>query len=298
MLRNQLNNIEITYYNMFRNVIGGDISYNNLALNEALLDILIELRPHYDRNVPLLSFSLFNYLRMIADHQNPPLRELRNKEVQYCMVLLKEHFTDFIWIGRDLIRLLQQVASIPEFDQLWKDLLTNPGSLAPGFTGIMQIMKIRTPRRFIKMRISFDLEKKLMFLTSQVRFGQHRRYQDWISRQYFCNQESQMLRCDMIRFICCSIHPSNETLASDIFPRWALIGWLLSVCAGHVLSSYAKLALFYDWFFFDECEHQNIMDIEPGILVMYYSLKNYPTITTGLIDFICRVCDLLVVHAL
>ena len=274
---------------MFRNVVGGDISPNNIALNEALLDILIELRPYYDRNIQLLSFSLFNYLRMIADHHNPLLRELRNKEVQYCIVLLKEHFNDFIWIGRDLIRLLHHVACIPEFEQFWKELLNNPGSLAPGFTGIFQIIKIRTPRRFIKLRISFDLEKKLMFLTSQVRFGLHRRYQDWIQKQYFIGFESQLLRCDMIRFICCSIHPSNETLASDIFPRWALIGWLLSVSGSHVLSSYARLALFYDWFFIDDREPQNIMDIEPGILVMYYSLKNYPAITAGLIDFLCRV---------
>ena len=38
---------------------------------------------------------------------------------------------------------------------------------------------------------------------------------------------------ELIRFVCCVIHPTNEVLVSDIIPRWALIGWLLSLCQGN-----------------------------------------------------------------
>ena len=38
-------------------------------------------------------------------------------------------------IGRDLIRLLQAVARIPEIEKLWKDILHNPNTLSPTFTG-------------------------------------------------------------------------------------------------------------------------------------------------------------------
>lgn len=38
-------------------------------------------------------------------------------------------------IGRDLVRLLQNVARIPEFEQLWKDILHNPQVLSSQFTG-------------------------------------------------------------------------------------------------------------------------------------------------------------------
>ena len=38
-------------------------------------------------------------------------------------------------IGRDLVRLLQNVARIPEMELLWKDLLHNPAALSPQFTG-------------------------------------------------------------------------------------------------------------------------------------------------------------------
>ena len=64
----------------------------------------------------------------------------------------------------------------------------------------------------------------------QVKFGSHKRYQDWFQRQYLSTQESQSLRCDLIRFIVGVIHPTNELLCSDIIPRWAVIGWLLTTC--------------------------------------------------------------------
>ena len=39
-------------------------------------------------------------------------------------------------IGRDLVRLLQYVGRIPEFEKLWKDILHDPNALSTTFTGI------------------------------------------------------------------------------------------------------------------------------------------------------------------
>lgn len=69
----------------------------------------------------------------------------------------------------------------------------------------------------------------------QVRFGQQKRYQDWFQRQYLSTPDSQSLRCDLIRYICGVVHPSNEVLSSDILPRWAIIGWLLTTCTVRAL---------------------------------------------------------------
>ena len=84
------------------------------------------------------------------------------------------------------------------------------------------------------------------------------------------------------------IHPTNELLCSDIIPRWAVIGWLLTTCTNQVAGSNAKLALFYDWLFFDP-EKDNIMNIEPAILVMHHSMRPHPAITATLLDFVCRI---------
>lgn len=71
-------------------------------------------------------------------------------------------------IGRDLVRLLQNVARIPEFDQLWRDILLNPKTLSPQFSGILQLLQTRTSRRFLQSRLTPEMERKLVFLTSQV----------------------------------------------------------------------------------------------------------------------------------
>jgi len=73
-----------------------------------------------------------------------------------------------------------------------------------------------------------------IFIDLKVRFGVHKRYQDWFQRQYLSTPESQSLRCDLIRFIVGVIHPTNELLGSDIIPRWAVIGWLLTTCTNQV----------------------------------------------------------------
>lgn len=73
------------------------------------------------------------------------------------------------------LRLLQNVARIPEFEQLWKDILTNPKTLCPNFTGVWQLLQIRTSRRFLQSRLTPEIERKLHFLTSSVKFGNHKR---------------------------------------------------------------------------------------------------------------------------
>ncbi|XP_048881493.1 integrator complex subunit 3 isoform X1 [Brienomyrus brachyistius] len=274
---------------LMKQIAGGDISTKNLWLAENVLDILVEQREWVIKSGMLIAMSVYTYLRLIVDHHgSPTLLALRQKEVDFCIGLLREKFMDCFIIGRDLVRLLQNVARIPEMELLWRDLLHNPQTLSPQFTGILQLLSSRTSRKFLACRLTPDMETKLLFMTSRVRFGQQKRYQDWFQRQYLSTADSQSLRCDLIRYICGVVHPSNEVLSSDILPRWAIIGWLLTTCTSNVAASNAKLALFYDWLFFNP-EKDSIMNIEPAILVMHHSMKPHPAITATLLDFMCRI---------
>ena len=49
--------------------------------------------------------------------------------------------------------------------------------------GVLSILQTRTSRRFLQSRLTPDMEQKLVFLTSNVRFGNHKRYQEWFQRQ-------------------------------------------------------------------------------------------------------------------
>lgn len=93
-------------------------------------------------------------------------------------------------MGRDLVRLLQNVARIPEMELIWKDLLHNPQVLSPQFTGdttlptilqvvpvltlvscasgVLQLLTARTSRKFLACRLTPDMETKLLFMTSRV----------------------------------------------------------------------------------------------------------------------------------
>uniref|UniRef100_A0A8D2QUU2 Integrator complex subunit 3 n=1 Tax=Zosterops lateralis melanops TaxID=1220523 RepID=A0A8D2QUU2_ZOSLA len=272
-----------------KQIAGGDVTAKNIWLAENVLEILTEQREWVLKSSLLVAMAVYTYLRLIVDHHGTAaLQALRQKEVEFCVSLLRERFMDCFMIGRDLVRLLQNVARIPEFEQLWKDILHNPQVLSSQFTGVLQLLQSRTSRKFLACRLTPDMETKLLFMTSRVRFGQQKRYQDWFQRQYLSTPDSQSLRCDLIRYICGVVHPSNEVLSSDILPRWAIIGWLLTTCTSNVAASNAKLALFYDWLFFNP-EKDSIMNIEPAILVMHHSMKPHPAITATLLDFMCRV---------
>ncbi|KAG5882643.1 hypothetical protein JTB14_025116 [Gonioctena quinquepunctata] len=288
MIKNAVSNVDNLVWNLMRHAAGGDVSSKNITLIESLLDVFIEYRTWLEKFPLLIASVVYTYLRLIEDHNAPYLVNLRQKEVNFLISIMRDHFHECLVIGRDLVRLLQNVARIPEFEQLWKDILLSPKTLCSSFNGILQLLQNRTSRRFLQSRLTPEMERKLVFLTSQVRFGNHKRYQDWFQRQYLATPESQSLRCDIIRFIVGVIHPTNELLCSDIIPRWAVIGWLLTTCTSSVAVSNAKLALFYDWLFFDS-EKDNIMNIEPAILVMHHSMRSHPAVSATLLDFLCRI---------
>nr|CAG4650774.1 EOG090X0205 [Simocephalus serrulatus]SVE94097.1 EOG090X0205 [Simocephalus serrulatus] len=288
LVRANVTGTDMVIWNLMRQIAGGDVAARNIWLAETLMDLLTDQRAWLDKFPFLIASVVYTYLRLIEDHMNPTHAFIRQKEINFCISLLREKFSDCMAIGRDLVRLLQHVARVPEFELLWKDILHNPKALLPTFTGLSQLMQIRTSRRFLFLRLTPDMEKKMIFLTSSVRFGNQKRYQDWFQRQYLSTPESQSLRCDLIRFIVGVIHPSNEVLCSDIIPRWAVLGWLLTTCTHPVAAANAKMALFYDWLFYD-AERDNIMNIEPAILVMYHSMRPHPAITATLLDFLCRI---------
>ncbi|RZF35821.1 hypothetical protein LSTR_LSTR006279, partial [Laodelphax striatellus] len=88
----------------------------------------------------LLASVVYTFLRLTEDHGGTALVALRQKEVVFTTTLLRDKFADCLVIGRDLVRLLQNVARIPEYERLWHDMLHNPKTLAPNFTGWLTIL--------------------------------------------------------------------------------------------------------------------------------------------------------------
>ena len=72
--------------------------------------------------------------------------------------------------------------------------------------------------------------------------------------------------------------------------RWALIGWLHSLCVTNASMAEARLALFFDYLAYDRDQHR-IMNIEPAILLMHHSVRTYTNMSGTLLEFICKLID-------
>ncbi|KAG9441351.1 hypothetical protein H6P81_017205 [Aristolochia fimbriata] len=281
--------IEKLLVSLFRQAKNGDFSDGNLWICSELVKILLENWDWVTSEPDILTSGLFVYLRLLSDHcrfAGPKLEPLKKMEINFCLQVLRKCFNLCLRIGRDLIRLLQDVVHIPEFGEIWKDLLVEPSRFGvPEFESISQIYKIRTSSKYFLLRIVPEMEVQLRFLLSHVKWGGQKRYQVWFANKFLNSPESEFVISDLIRFICCAHHPSNEILQSNVISRWAIVGWLLKCCRKNHTEANAKLALFYDWLFFDE-RIDNIMNIEPAILLIVNSIPSYMEITHGLLEFL------------
>ena len=251
--------------------------------------MLIGNRNWLERNTECFQFATFRYLRLIQDHYgNPACERLLHKEINFVIHNLRNKFSDILPIGKDLVRLLMAVCGIDVFREFWTALLNNPQSLQPKFTGLQELLKIRTPTKFVKLNVTVELHNKISFMLAKVKFGQHHHYEKWLVNKYLSSMTSQTLIPDIMRFIVACIIPTNEILASDVLPRWAFCGFMLSQCSNLQATSSARLSLIWDWLLFNE-NRNTIMDIEPGLLLMQQSRKTHPQTTYGLLDFLLRL---------
>ena len=290
LVRSGIPGAEDVCWNTMRNIVGGNVNTRNLWLADQMMNIFTENKSWLYSSPHLISGVIFTFLRLLQDHVRPNLREFGEKEVNFVVQLIRERFINVLTLGRDFVRLLQAVARIPEIEEVWMDILFQPSKLSPQFIGIEQLLKARTPNEFLTSRITPNMELKLKFMTQNVRFGFHTRYESWFQRDFLASQESQTLRADIVRYVVSVIHPTNEQLQSAVTPRWALIGWILTSCTNQVISANVKLALFYDWICFNP-PIDNIMSLEPAILVVSHSLGPHPQVTTTLLDFLVRLAS-------
>ncbi|XP_031277160.1 integrator complex subunit 3 homolog [Pistacia vera] len=281
---------------LLRQIVGGDFSDVNLWLCFELVNVFLGKWDCLLEEEPLvLSSALYTFLRLLADHcrfsSNEKLDPLKQLEIEYCVKMLREQFHLCLKVGRDLVRLLQDLVHVPVFRAIWKDLALNPNEFkTPGFSDLSQLDHLRTSSRYFLLRITPEMENQLRFLLTHVKLGRQKRYQVWFTKKFIFGPERETLIVDIVRFICCGHHPSNEVLQSEVIPRWAVIGWLLKCCRKKYVEANVKLALFFDWLFFEE-SLDNIMNIEPAILLMVCSIPQYIDVTHTLLDFLFLLVD-------
>lgn len=287
--------VETLIISLLRQIKVGDFSEPNLWLCAQLIGIFVDNWDWLLEELLVMRSSLFVFLRLLSDHYRlaggVDLDKLKRIEIEFCTRILRNNFDLCLGIGRDLVRLLQDLVNVPEFRDLWSDLLFDPGKFGvSGFMDISQLYRTRTPSHYSLLTITPEMENQLRFLLIHVKWGSQKRYQAWFAKKHFCTPESETVIVDIVRFICSAYHPSNDIIQSNVISRWAIIGWLLTCCRKNYFLANAKLALFYDWLFFDE-RTDNIMNIEPAMLLMVNSMNQYIDITRTLLEFLFLLAD-------
>ena len=123
-----------------------------------------------------------------------------------------------------------------------------------------QILEKSTPKELIVSRLTPKMEFRLAFLVQNVPWKMHMVYLERFRKKYL-KSESETIYADLIRFLCLIIHPANHTLKSDIVQRWQLISSLFSFIKTGPAAQSAKLALFFDWLFYDSSSSAGFMNI-------------------------------------
>ncbi|KAJ2663123.1 hypothetical protein IW148_002650 [Coemansia sp. RSA 1199] len=271
-----------------RQVRSGDVAQGNVRLCRLMLQFM-QVNYSWLMGFPVLvATTAYMFGRLVLDHSR--ITDLRAQECELVVRLLRERFNECSMVGRDLVRMLQDVAQIPVFHDFWHDMIYRPRSISPLFAGIEQLMRVPTPRMFLANRVTYDMESRLLFMLEHLPATAFSRNLMWFVQRYLSTPESESLFSDLIRFIVGVVHPSNAVLASNVVPRYVFLGGLLRFIRSQVVAANAKLALFYDWLFYDP-KVDNIMNIEPGVLIIMLSVDKYTFMTESFVEFLAYAAD-------
>ncbi|KAL7327957.1 hypothetical protein PS15p_206311 [Mucor circinelloides] len=281
--------VDSLYLILMRQIKCGDASQFNTTLCDHILRLFELHKSWLETNPRVIPFAVYTFLRAIADHRTSQLQPLQQKEIRFVHMLMREKWMHCVPIGRDLIRMLKELSTIPEFSQIWDDIVNHPQKLSPKFGGIQTMLNSPTPRDFLKCRLTPDIEHKLLFILQNLRITHFQKNLNWFTQRFLSTPESEPFYVDVVRYLVAGWYPSNQILQSDIVPRYVVIGSMIRSIKSNIVAANVRTALIFDWLFFKPTD--NIMFIEPAMLLMERSAERYAHITASLMQFLKRSVD-------
>ena len=219
----------------------------------------------------------------------------RRAAAALAMPLLTEHWDVVAPGGRDLAAALGGCRGVAEvagpLAALGAVAAAGAGPHAAPFTPgspLARAASRRPPAALIASRIPPDAEVRLHFLLSSVRLGNQARYQAWYAGRHLAwpgagAAATSAAVVDTVRFVVAVYRPSAAVLVSDVLPRWALLGWLVTVPRSPAGCAAAAAAAVADWAAFDPAS-DSFMAAEPAALLMLHSLPRYAHVTASVLD--------------
>eukprot|EP00045_Choanoeca_perplexa_P012896 m.143216 g.143216 ORF g.143216 m.143216 type:complete len:1038 (-) comp16172_c0_seq3:41-3154(-) len=278
--------IESVLIHTLRHLHIGNLGADNMALARALLELFKKNQPFLLTQSQLFRHVVDKFLRVIPDHHNSKGKALLQAEVDFVVNAIESHFDTFATHGRGLVRALLDVSRLPKIQTLLTRIRTNITSLSHTIKSFDDLLFRPPSRRLLQARISVEMENDLMHMMTKVAAAQVSPYQTTFETKHLQHRGAEAVVPDLIRFICFNFHPDNQTLASNVTPRWQVVLWLLMFLKTNAGAQRSKLALLYDWLFYQPGQ---IMLIEPGMLLMAHAARSNPSILATLAEFLALV---------
>ncbi|KAJ2777417.1 hypothetical protein GGI15_004513 [Coemansia interrupta] len=265
---------------LLRQMRGGDSAPPNTRFCRQLLGVLTQHYAWLTQHATLVGLAAYAFARMMLDHHQAAA-DLCALEGEFVARLVHEHFDMCALVGRDLVRVLQDVARDASIAALWAGELGRR---------VEQLLAVPTPRVFLASRLTFDMEARVMFILEHVPATAYGRNLQWFVQRFMGTATGETLFADVVRFVCGVWHPSNAVLASSVVPRYVFLGGLLRFVRSAVAGARVKLALFFDWLVYDAAR-DSIMNVEPGVLMVARSVDRYAYLTESLVEFLAFTAD-------
>lgn len=231
----------------------------------------------------MVPYVLYFSLRVLAEDYLP--EHSFTSAVEICTHLLYQKYRECSMLGRDLVRCLVEVARIPQIQHIWDWLLRPKDN---GKSPFALLLATPTPKRYLAMRLTPKAETDIQFLLEKSLSSQQGFYISLFIHNHVPSapgDDGGALISDILRYIVGAIHPANIVLSSPVLQRWMLISAMLRSVRTSYAATSAKLSLFLDWIMFNP-KVDNIMSVEPGLLVLAKSAFDHPNITSTLVEFL------------
>ncbi|KAJ0412756.1 hypothetical protein ATCC90586_002386 [Pythium insidiosum] len=269
---------------LLRHLPGGDASRTSVWLASSIVRILVEHEAWLLSCSHLIPYVFHTFARIVVDHTSH--QSLMQQEIELCTLLWNRRQADVAALGREVVRVLNDAKDIPGMNALWKQLrsVRDDADSDLSVYSVARLMGIPTPPKYLAYRLTPKMEECLVFMMERVQLGYVTRYQKWFASQFLSSPGSDALVPDLVRYVCAVFHPSNQILSSKITPRYHILGWLYLLCKSPTVLARVQLAMFFDYLYFKPSD--NIMNVEPAMLLMVKSLKSHPQMTLAMIQFL------------
>ncbi|CAI4221684.1 unnamed protein product [Auanema sp. JU1783] len=234
----------------------------------------------------IFSMILSTFGHLIADISTQK-DAVRQTLIHVCVFIIRNRINDACMLGRDLILILMRLSKVPQFAQIWKEMINTPKTL---HINSLEDIMFRTNQLYhSSLRLSPELTKKVDFILWQVKPNIQYKHFEWLTSAHLSGPDSASLRAEMIRYTLYSVKDNMPPQFCDA--KIHFLQYLLGNAQTGYELQWCKTALWIDWILYDSNCPLSI--IEPVLALVRFTLSAQAVKANSLMEYACKTVNVL-----